>query len=210
MCMCYPNQVQLELRHIPIFRKRQQQVDERTKRQRYVCVCLTRKSCFKRFLPGTPNHCQNQIVKQSCREMTRLSLLKEKLIYFLIMRERKNPSLNVELLQILAYFWIKIYLLNLYTHESRQSIKRISKKPTLIVIVRIIDRNTPSKNGDREKLDPLAHQGGGQYFQIAIKCKTQTHTTYRRKHGHRHTNSHRKKQTIGQNDGNAIQTKVQL
>lgn len=35
------------------------------------------------------------------------------------MRERNNPSLNVELLQILAYFWIKIYLLNLYTHEKQ-------------------------------------------------------------------------------------------
>lgn len=75
MCMCYSNQVQLELRHIPNFRKRQQ-AEERTKRQRYVCVCLTRESCFKRFLPETPNHCQNQIVKQSYREMTRLSLLK--------------------------------------------------------------------------------------------------------------------------------------
>lgn len=82
--------------------------------------------------------------------------------------------------------------------KSKWSIKRISKKPTLIVIVRIIDRNTPSKNGDREKLDlPCLTREGGQYFQIAIKYKTQTHTTYRRKHGHKHTNSHRKKKTIG-------------
>lgn len=66
------------------------------------------------------------------------------------------------------------------------------------MIVRIIDRNTPSKNGDREKLDhPLSPEGGGQYFPIAIKCKTQTHTTYRRKHGHKHTNSHIKRETIG-------------
>lgn len=64
----------------------------------------------------------------------------------------------------------------------------------------IIDRNTPSKNGDREKLDPryTGKEAGDQYFQIAIKCKTQTHTTYRRKHGHKHTNTQQKnKKTIG-------------
>lgn len=61
--------------------------------QRYVCVCLnTRKSCFKRFLPGTPNHCQNQIVKQSCREMTRLSLLTKKNLYIFKINARKENS----------------------------------------------------------------------------------------------------------------------
>lgn len=86
----------------------------------------------------------------------------------------------------------------IHARKAGRVLKRISKKPTLIVIVRIIDRNTPSKNGDREKLDlPCLTREGGQYFQIAIKYKTQTHTTYRQKHGHKHTNSHRKKKTIG-------------